>query len=145
MERTEGDEHYHPGANVNFATTIPVLEDGASGVDVVWGDDEILHEVIVAKGESDGGVDETGSITGEATLVWNVGRHFAERNHDEVTDETDEAVPEEETEWTASAGVGFESTQRRLAGWKEAHRTSAVPDPIMRPVPTAPPREIMEI
>ena len=30
-------------------------------------------------------------------------------------------------------------------GWWEPYRTSAVPDPMMRPVPTAPPREIMEI
>ena len=30
-------------------------------------------------------------------------------------------------------------------GWLEPYRTSAVPDPMMRPVPTAPPREIMEI
>jgi hypothetical protein len=30
-------------------------------------------------------------------------------------------------------------------GWLETDRTSAVPDPMMSPVPTAPPREIMEI
>ena len=107
-EHTEGDEDDHPDANVNLATTIPVLEDSTSGIDVVGGDDEILQEVIVAKGKSDGGVHETGSITSEPTLVWNVGRHFAERNHDKVTNETDEAVPEEETEGTASAGLGFE-------------------------------------
>ena len=84
------------------------MEDSTSGIDVVWGDDEILHEVIVPKGKSDGGVHETSSITGEATLVWNVGTHFTERNHDKVTNKTDEAVPEEETEGSASVGLGFE-------------------------------------
>jgi len=119
MERTEGDEDDHPDTDVNLATAVPVLEDGAGGIDVVWGDDKILHEVIVTEGEPYGGVDETGSIAGEAALVGNVGGHFTERDHDKVTDEADEAVPEEETEWTASAGVGFESTGRRLAEWRE--------------------------
>ena len=107
-EHTEGDEDDHPDANVNLATTIPVLEDSTSGINVVGGDNEILHEVIIPKGKSDGGVHETGSITGETTLVWNVGGHFAERNHDKVTDKTDEAVPEEETEGSTSIGLGFE-------------------------------------
>jgi len=48
VERTEGDEDDHPYANVDFATTIPVLEDSTSGVDVVGGDDEVLHEVVVS-------------------------------------------------------------------------------------------------
>ena len=109
VERTEGDEDDHPDANVNLATAIPVLEDSTSGINVVGGDDEILHEVIVPKGKPDGGVHETSSITGEATLVWNVGGHFAEGNHDKVTDKTDEAVPEEEAEGSASTGLGFES------------------------------------
>ena len=108
MKQTEGDEDDHPDADVNLATTIPVLEDSTGGIDVVWGDDEILHEIIVPKGKSDGGVHETGSITGEAALVWNVGGHFTERNHDEVANEAEEAVAEEETEGSASAGLGFE-------------------------------------
>jgi hypothetical protein len=93
-EQTEGDEDDHPDADVNLATTIPVLENSTSGIDVIGGNDEILHEVIVPKRKSNGGVHETGSITGKATLVWNVGRHFAEGNHDKVTDKADEAVPE---------------------------------------------------
>ena len=108
MERTKGDEDDHPDSDVDFAATMPVLKDRTGGIDVVWGDNQILQEVIVSKGESDGRVHETGSITGEATLVWNVGRHFTERNHDEVAHKTDEAVPEQETEGATSAGVGSE-------------------------------------
>lgn len=93
MEHTEGDEDDHPDANIDLATTIPVLEDSTSSIDVVGGDDEILHEVIVPKGKSYGGVHETGSITSEAAFVRNVCGHFAEGNHDKVTDRTDEAVP----------------------------------------------------
>lgn len=115
MGQTEGDEDDHPDANVNLATTIPVLEDSTGGIDVVWGDDEILHEIVVPEGKSDGGVDETGSITGEATLMRDVGGHFTERNHDEVTNETEEAVAEEETEGSASTGLGFELERRGLA------------------------------
>ena len=115
MGQTEGDEDDHPDANVNLATTIPILEDGTGGIDVVWGDDEILHEIIVPEGKSDGGVHETGSITGEATLMWDVGGHFTERNHDKVTNETEEAVAEEETEGSASTGLGFELERRGLA------------------------------
>ena len=106
VERTEGDEDDHPDANVNLATAIPVLENGASGIDVVGGDDEILHKVVVSQGEPDGGVYETGGITGEATLVGNVGGHLAKRNHDEVANKPDESVPEEEAEGTTSAWNG---------------------------------------
>jgi len=45
---TEGDEDDHPDANVDLATTIPVLEDSTSGIDVVGGDDEVLEEVVVS-------------------------------------------------------------------------------------------------
>jgi len=144
MERTEGNEDDHPDANMNFAATIPVLEDGTSGVDVVGSDDEILHKIVVSEGESDGGVHETGGITGEATLVRNVGRHFTKRNHDHVANKPDEAVPKEDTERTTPAEAGLGSG-RGLGSWRDTHRTSAVPDPMMRPVPTAPPREIMDI
>lgn len=108
MERTEGDEDDHPNADVDLATTVPVLEDRTRGINIVGGDDQILQEVVVPKGESDGRVHETGSIAGEATLVWDVGRHFTERNHDEVTNKTDETVPKQETEGTTSAGMGSE-------------------------------------
>jgi len=108
MERTKGDEDDHPDADVDFAATVPVLEDRTGGVNVVGGDDQILQEVVVSEGESNGGVHETGSVAGEATLVWNIGRHFAERNHDKVAHETDEAVPKQETEGATSAGVGSE-------------------------------------
>ena len=108
VERTKGDEDDHPDADVDLATTVPVLEDGTGGINVVGGDDQILQEVIVSEGESDGRVHETGGITGEAALVGNVGRHLAEGNHDEVANKTDEAVPEQETEGATSAGVGFE-------------------------------------
>jgi len=77
--------------------------------------------------------------------VRNVGRHFTKRNHDKVANETNKTVPKEEAEGTTSGGVGFEWARGRSAGWREAYRTRAVPDPMMRPVPTAPPREIMEI
>ena len=119
MKRTEGDEDDHPNADVDLATTVPVLEDSTSGVNVVWGDNQIFHEVVVPEGKPDGRVDETGRITGEATLVWNVGRHFAERNHDKVTNETDEAVPKKKTEGAASAGVGLEQARGRLADWRD--------------------------
>jgi len=110
VERTKGDEDDHPGADVDLAATVPVLEDGSSGVNVVGGDDQILHEIIVPKGKSNGRVHETGSITGEPALVWNVGGHFTERNHDEVANKADEAVPKQETKGAASAEVGFEWT-----------------------------------
>ena len=108
MKRTEGDEDDHPDANVDLATTVPVLEDRTGGIDVVGGDNQILQEVIVSKGKSDGRVHETGGITGETTLVWNIGRHFTERDHDEIANKTDEAVPKQETEGATSAGVGSE-------------------------------------
>lgn len=81
------------------------MKDSTSGVDVVWGDDEIFHEIIVSEGESDGGVHKPGGISGEAAFMGNIGGHFAERNHDKVTDESDEAVPEEKTKGAASGGT----------------------------------------
>ena len=105
IELTEGDEDDHPDANIDLSTTIPVLKDSAGGIDIVWGDDEIFHEIIVSKSESDGWIHETCGITGEATLMGNVGGHFTERNHDEVTDKADEAVPKEKTERTATRGM----------------------------------------
>jgi hypothetical protein len=142
--RTKGDKNDHPNANIDFTTTVPVLEDSTSGIDVVGGDNQILEEIVISEGKPDGGVHEAGSISGEATLVWNVGGHFAERNHDEVANKTDETIPEKDAKGTTSARVGFELARRRF-GWLEPYRTRAVPDPMMRPVPTAPPREIMEI
>ena len=108
VERTEADEDDHPDTDVDLATTVPVLEDRSGGINVVGGDDQILQKVIISKGESDGRVHETGGITGEASFVWNVGRHFAERNHDEVANKPDKAVAKQETEGTTSAGVGSE-------------------------------------
>jgi len=107
VERTERDEDDHPDADVDLATTMPVLEDRASGIDVVWSDNQILHEIIVSQGEPDRRVHETGSVTGEAPFVWNVGGHFTERNHDKVANKPDEAVPEEEAEGATSAGSGI--------------------------------------
>jgi hypothetical protein len=117
LGRTEGDEDDHPDTDVDFATTFPVLEDSTSGIDVVGNYNEILEEIVVTEGESDGGVHETGSISGEATLMWNVGRYFSERSHNEVTDKANETVPEEQAEGTTSARMGFELARRRLAGW----------------------------
>ena len=116
MERTEGNEEDHPGANVDFATTVPVLEDSTSGVDVVGGDDQVLHEVVVPKSESDGRVHETGGVTSKATLMWDVGGHLAERNHDEVANKPDETVPKEDTEGATSGGWGLEWAWSRSAG-----------------------------
>ena len=108
MKRTKCDEDDHPDADVDLTTTMPVLENRTSGINVVGGDDQILHEIIVPKGKTDGGVHETGGITCEATLVWNVGGHFTERNHDEIADETDEAISQQETEGATSGEVRFE-------------------------------------
>lgn len=71
------------------------MEDGTGGIDIVWGDNEVFQEIIVSKSKSDSGVHETGGITGEATLMRNVGGHLTERNHNKIADETDEAVPKE--------------------------------------------------
>ena len=108
MGRTKGDKDDHPNANVDFATTVPVLEDSTSGIDIVGGDNQILEEIVISEGKPDGGVYEAGSIASEATLVWNVGGHFAERNHDEVANKTDETIPKEDAKRSASARVGFE-------------------------------------
>lgn len=94
----EGDEDYHPYTGINLATTIPVLEDGAGGIDVVWGNDEVFHEIIVTKGESNGGVHETGGISRETAFMGNVCGHFTERNHDKVTDKANEAISDKNTE-----------------------------------------------
>ena len=61
---------------------MPILKDGTGGVDVVRGDDEILHEIIVPKREPDGGVHETGGVPGEPTLMGDVRGHLTERDHD---------------------------------------------------------------
>ena len=92
---------------------MPILKYGTGGIDIVWGDDEILHEIIVSKSETDGGVHEAGGITCEATLMWDICGHFTERNHDKVADKTDEAVPEEKAERAASGGV-----ESRSGGWR---------------------------
>lgn len=95
---------------------MPILEDSTSGINVVGSNDQVFHEVVVSEGESDGRVNETGSITGEATLVRDIGRHFSKRNHDEVANKPDEAVSKEEAKGATSAGVGSEWVRRRLAG-----------------------------
>lgn len=114
MERTEGDEDDHPDGNMDLTTTMPVLEYSPGGVGIVGGDDEILHEIIVSKGETKCGVHETGGITCEATFVRNVCGHFTEGNHDKVTNEPDETVPDENTEWTTSGGLGFGLNRREV-------------------------------
>jgi len=47
-------------SNINFATTIPVLEDSTRGIDVVGGGDQVLHEPVLSGGRVHG----TGGITG---------------------------------------------------------------------------------
>ena len=100
-KRTECNEDDHPNPDIDLASTVPVLENSASGINVVWCDDEILHKIVVSESESNGRIDETSSIAGEAALVRDVSGHFTERNHDKVANKTDEAVPEENTERTA--------------------------------------------
>lgn len=103
VELTEEDEDDHPDPDIDLTTAMPVLEDGACGIDIVWGDDEVFQEVIVSKSESDSRVHETGRIACETALVWNVGGHFTERNHDEVAHEANEAVAKEKAERTTTA------------------------------------------
>lgn len=94
----KGDEDDHPNAGIDLAATMPVLEDGAGGVNVVWGNDEIFHEIIVSKSESNGRVHETGGISRETTFMGNVCGHFTERNHDEVTNKANKAISDKDTE-----------------------------------------------
>lgn len=119
MERTEGDEDDHPDGDVDLTATMPVLEYSPGGTDIVGGDDEILHEIIVSKGETKCRVHKTSSIAGEASFVRNVCGHFTERNHDKVTNKTDETVSDKDTEWTASGELGFGLRGRMLNEWGE--------------------------
>ena len=81
---------------------MPVLKDSPGSIDIVWGGDEVFHEIIVSKSESDSRIHETRGIAGETTFMRNVGGHFTERDHDKVADKANETVPKEKTEWAAS-------------------------------------------
>ena len=83
------------------------MEDGAGGVDVVWGNDEIFHEIVVPEGESNGGVHETGGVSRKTALVGNVCGHFTERNHDKVTNKANKGISDKNTEGATSGAVGL--------------------------------------
>lgn len=103
---------------MDITTTLPVLKDSAGGADIVWGDDEIFHKIVVSKCESDSGVHETAGISSKATLMGNVGGHFTEGNHDKVTDESDKAVPKEKTKRAASRRRKIVLEPGKLREWR---------------------------